>query len=83
VIKDKRCLLLVPTGALTALPSHLLITQTPTSPKPSLKETGVYHDAQWVIKRQAIQCIALGGEPSSFESSRARRPNHQADDQLW
>jgi CHAT domain len=57
LIKDKRYLLLVPTGALAALPFHLLITQTPTTPKPILKQIGVYRDAQWVIKRQAISVL--------------------------
>jgi CHAT domain-containing protein/Tfp pilus assembly protein PilF len=55
LIKDKKQLLLVPSGALTALPFGLLVTKKPAVPKPD-KMSG-YRDAAWLIKRQAITVL--------------------------
>jgi CHAT domain-containing protein len=55
VIKDKKQLLVVPSGPLTALPFHLLVTENPASPVPE-KFDG-YSDASWLIKRQAIDVL--------------------------
>lgn len=48
-IADKRHLLVVPTGALTALPFHMLVTA------PSKK--GDYAGAEWLLKRHAITTL--------------------------
>jgi CHAT domain-containing protein/tetratricopeptide (TPR) repeat protein len=55
LIKDKRSLLVVPAGALTALPFHLLVTEKPAAAIPE-KMDG-YRDAAWLIKRQAVSVL--------------------------
>lgn len=54
-VKDKRSLLVVPSGALTALPFHLLVTETPAAAIPD-KFDG-YRDAAWLLKRQAVSVL--------------------------
>jgi CHAT domain-containing protein len=55
LVKDKRSLLVAPSGALTALPFHLLVTQTPPA---AIPETFAgYRDAAWLIKRQAVAVL--------------------------
>jgi CHAT domain-containing protein len=56
-IKDARHLLVVPVGALTSLPFHLLVTQPPATPVPQLKNIASYRDAAWLIKRQAVSVL--------------------------
>lgn len=51
VLKSKKRLLVVPSGTLTALPFHLLVTAQPTVAVPS--DFAGYRDAAWLIKRQA------------------------------
>jgi CHAT domain-containing protein/Tfp pilus assembly protein PilF len=53
--KDKRSLLVVPSGALTALPFHLLVTEKPPAAIPE-KFDG-YRDAAWLLKRQAVSVL--------------------------
>jgi CHAT domain-containing protein len=57
LVKDKRHLLVVPTGALTSLPFHLLVTEKPSMPVPALKDIATYRDAAWLIKRQAVSVL--------------------------
>jgi CHAT domain-containing protein len=57
VIKNKRHLLVVPTGALTALPFHVLVTERPATPVPRLEDMPTYRNAAWLIKRQAISVL--------------------------
>jgi CHAT domain-containing protein len=57
IIKDKRHLLIVPTGPLTSLPFHLLVTDTPVPSVPRLKDIAAYRDAAWVIRRQAVSVL--------------------------
>lgn len=57
LIKDKKHLLIVPSGALTALPFHLLATEKPTGPAPDFDNLGAYRDAAWLIKRQAVTVL--------------------------
>jgi CHAT domain-containing protein len=63
LIKDKGHLLVVPSGVLTALPFHLLVTEKPaTSSPPSRSLTAAedaarYRDAAWLIKRQAVSIL--------------------------
>jgi CHAT domain-containing protein len=54
LIKDKAHLIIVPTGALTSLPFHLLVTGKPAIDMPTLKELSAYRDAPWLIKRHAV-----------------------------
>ncbi len=63
LVRNKRNLLVVSSGALTALPFHLLVTEQPT--KASLKLNGAapeqdpasYREAAWLIKRQAVAVL--------------------------
>jgi len=57
LIKDARHLLVVPTGALTSLPFHLLVTQAPAAAVPQLKDIASYRDAAWLIKRHAVSVL--------------------------
>jgi CHAT domain-containing protein len=54
-VKDKRSLLIVPTGALTALPFHLLVTEKPPAAIPETLDG--YRDAAWLLKRHAVSVL--------------------------
>lgn len=54
-IKDKPSLLVVASGALTALPFHLLVTEKPARAIPETFEG--YRDAAWLLKRQAVSIL--------------------------
>jgi CHAT domain-containing protein len=53
LIKDKRHLIVVPSGALTALPFHLLVTEKPAAPG----DLAAYRDAAWLLKRHAVSVL--------------------------
>jgi CHAT domain-containing protein/Tfp pilus assembly protein PilF len=55
LVKDKRSLLIAPSGALTALPFHLLVTEKPPQAIPEKFEG--YRDAAWLLKRQAVSVL--------------------------
>ncbi|MGC2774490.1 MAG: CHAT domain-containing tetratricopeptide repeat protein [Bradyrhizobium sp.] len=55
LIKDKRSLLIVPSGALTALPYHLLVTEPPAQAVPD--SMAGYREAAWLLRRQAVSVL--------------------------
>ncbi len=57
LIKDKRHLLVVPSGPLTGLPFHLLVTEKPAVAVTEVKDLGVYRDAAWLLKRHAVSVL--------------------------
>jgi CHAT domain-containing protein/Tfp pilus assembly protein PilF len=64
LVRDKSHLLVVPSGALTALPFHLLVTEKPATFAPQSRdhpaaeeEAARYRNAAWLIKRQAITIL--------------------------
>jgi CHAT domain-containing protein len=60
LIRDRHHLILVPSGALTALPFHLLVTETPALPVPLVKtssDLAAYRDAAWLLKRHAVSVL--------------------------
>jgi CHAT domain-containing protein len=60
LIKDKRNLIIVPSGALTALPFHLLVTQKPAVSVPQVnapRDLAAYRDAAWLLKRHAVSVL--------------------------
>ena len=60
LIRDKRHLMVVPTGALTALPFHLLVTEKPAVAVPQVKtarDLAAYRDAAWLLKRHAVSVL--------------------------
>jgi CHAT domain-containing protein/Tfp pilus assembly protein PilF len=54
ILKRKRNLLLVPSGALTALPFQLLVTAPPTATSGDL---GAYRRAAWLVKQNAVTVV--------------------------
>jgi CHAT domain len=74
-VKDKPHLLVVPTGALTSLPFHLLVTEKPSTPVPQVEDIATYRDAAWLVKRQAVTVL-----PSvvSLQALRVFARNEQA-----
>jgi tetratricopeptide (TPR) repeat protein len=59
-IRDKRHLLVVPSGALTALPFHLLVTEKPAVAVPQVKtprDLAAYRDAAWLLKQHAVSVL--------------------------
>jgi CHAT domain-containing protein/tetratricopeptide (TPR) repeat protein len=56
-IKDKKYLAVVPSGALTSLPFHLLVTDPPRVPASEIKDLGPYRDAAWLLRRQAVTLL--------------------------
>jgi CHAT domain-containing protein/tetratricopeptide (TPR) repeat protein len=60
LIRDKRHLMVVPTGALTALPFHLLAAEKPAFAVPQVKtarDLAAYRDAAWLLKRHAVSVL--------------------------
>ena len=51
LIKGKPLLLIVPSGPLTALPFHLLVTDKPAVavPQMQINDMAAYHDAAWLV----------------------------------
>src|SRR3569833_1471298 len=56
LVKGKRHLLVIPTGSLTALPFHLLVTEKSAIPIDA-DNLARYRDAAWLIKRQAVSVL--------------------------
>ena len=58
LIKDKPQLLIVPSGPLTALPFHLLVTDKPAIAVPQqINDMAAYRDAAWLVKRHAVTVL--------------------------
>jgi CHAT domain-containing protein len=52
--------MVVPSGALTALPFHLLVTEKPAAAVPQVKtprDLAAYRDAAWLLKRHAVSVL--------------------------
>lgn len=54
LIADKKHLLIIPSGPLTALPLHVLVSQ---KPKRGLQGYEKYRQAQWLMKRHAMTTL--------------------------
>ena len=79
-MKDKRSLLIVPTGALTALPFHLLVTEKPPAAIPEKLEG--YRDAAWLLKRHAVSVLPSVASLKTLRTACPQGSNHQADDRF-
>ncbi len=73
LVKDKHSLLVAPSGALTALPFHLLVTEKPAAAIPDKIEG--YRNAAWLLKRQAVAVLP---SVSSLKALRAFTRKDQA-----
>jgi len=72
-IKDKKNLAVVPSGPLTALPFHLLVTEKPLAPLNDGKNAEPYRNAAWLLRRHAVTVLP------SVASLRALRSEKRAD----
>jgi CHAT domain-containing protein/Flp pilus assembly protein TadD len=60
LVRGKGHLLVAPSGVLTALPFHLLVTEKPAISAPAstaAQDAARYRDAAWLIKRQAVSVL--------------------------
>jgi CHAT domain-containing protein len=60
LIKDKRHLIVVPSGPLTALPFHLLVTEKPDAAVPHVntpRDLVAYRNVPWLIRRHAVSVL--------------------------
>ncbi|MFZ2141260.1 MAG: CHAT domain-containing tetratricopeptide repeat protein [Xanthobacteraceae bacterium] len=57
LVRDKRHLLVVPSGALGSLPFHLLLTEKPAQSVGGLKDMALYRNAAWLIRRHAVSVL--------------------------
>ncbi len=60
LIKDKKHLIVVPSGPLTTLPFHLLVTEKPAVGVPQVKTPGDlagYRDVPWLLRRHAVSVL--------------------------
>ena len=79
IVRDKGHLLVAPSGVLTALPFHLLVTEKPATAAASggnrtaAEDAARYRDAAWLIKRQAVSVL-----PSVASLQALRSPTAQA-----
>ena len=73
LVKGKRSLLLAPSGSLTALPFHLLVTEQPAAAIP--EKLDGYRDAAWLLKRHAVSVLP---SVASLKSLRAFARRDQA-----
>ena len=69
VIASKSKLLVVPSGPLTSLPLHLLVSSKPAVPKPTRQQAIAFRDTEWLAKRFAISVLP---SVESFEALRRR-----------
>jgi CHAT domain-containing protein len=74
VIASKRNLLMVPSGPLTSLPFHLLVTDTPAQPVKELTQIPHYRDAAWILKRHAVAVLPA---VASLKALRSMPQPHQ------
>ena len=74
VFKDKKHLMIVPSGPLTSLPFQVLVTQKPSIMHPSIGELPAYRDAQWLILRHALSVV-----PSVTSLKSLRKLKRRAD----
>jgi CHAT domain-containing protein len=76
LIKDRKSILIVSSGALTALPFHLLVTEKPAAATPS--DIAAYREAKWLLKRQNATVLpsvsSLKALRASTRIAQAERP---------
>jgi CHAT domain-containing protein len=76
LLKDKKQVLVVASGALTALPFHLLVTEKPAAAIPG--DLASYRDAAWLLRRQAVTVLpsvaSLKALRANGSNSRGKKP---------
>ncbi len=72
--RDAHHVLIVPSGPLTSLPFHLLVTERPATAIPQLKDIGSYRDAAWLIRRQAVSVLPALASLKALRRGAGRDP---------
>ena len=57
LVKDKRHILVVPSGPLASLPVHLLVTEPPKIAKSTGDQLAAYREAAWLIRSHAVTVL--------------------------
>jgi CHAT domain-containing protein/Tfp pilus assembly protein PilF len=68
----KKLLIVVPSGATTAVSFQLLLTEPPRGPAPTVKDVAGYRDAAWLIKRQAVSVLPSVASLTALRSFAAK-----------
>jgi tetratricopeptide (TPR) repeat protein len=82
LIRGKRHLMVVPSGALTALPFQLLVIEKPAFAVPlvqTVRDLAAYRDAAWLLKRHAVSVLP---SIASLKALRVFAPNEQAKSRM-
>jgi CHAT domain-containing protein len=66
--------LVVPSGPLTSLPFHLLVTEKPAIAVPRIEDIGSYRDAAWLIRRQAVSVLPAVASLKALRQTARRDP---------
>ena len=74
VVRSKRHLLVVPSGPLTALPFHLLVTDPPPG-EANIHSLALYREAAWLLRRHAVTVLP---SVSSLKTLRVLAPKQHA-----
>jgi CHAT domain-containing protein/Tfp pilus assembly protein PilF len=70
-VKNAKRLIIVPSGVLTSLPFHLLVTQK-ASKKAIANDIASYREAAWLIKRQAVSIMPAVANLSALRRGASR-----------
>lgn len=57
LLRGKTHLVIVPTGPLTALPFHVLVSEPPAVAHPVLQQLGQFRDVKWLVNDYAISVL--------------------------
>jgi CHAT domain-containing protein len=76
-IKDKKNLIVVPTGPLTSLPFQLLVTEPPTRVA-RVEDIPKYRDAKWLMMRSAISILPSVASLQALRSTGSRTRSTRA-----
>src|SRR5262249_58214420 len=69
LVRDKGHLLVAPSGTLTALPFHLLVTEKPAAATPMAGDAAGYRGAAWLVQREGRQGLPPGAGPAGWRPS--------------
>lgn len=72
LIKDKRHWILVQSDVLSALPMHLLLTESPAMTAKSREDLAAYKDAPWLMKRNATSVLPSVSGLKALRSAQER-----------
>ena len=74
---DKHKLIIVPSGPLTSLPFHVLVTKQPKIQHPVLGDLPVYRDTAWIIRDHALTVLPSVGSLRALRTLPQRAENRR------